>query len=199
MKINLLAAGVIAAALAMPIGAYAQQSEPPATSSHSQNMPSEGKLQQHWARRMRKLNLSGDQQQRIQSIIHQYAQSHPEGSPRGRGSMRELRQQVMGTLTSDQQNQLREMMRQHRGKSHAQGQTQGDYQQGAPGQYQQGMPDQQYPQYQQGGPPPQYQQGGPPPQYQQGGPPPQYQQGGPPPPDQQGGPPPQYQQGPPPA
>jgi len=187
MKINLMAAGIFAAALAMPIGVYAQQSGAQATRSQSQNMPSEGHLQQHWAHRMRSLNLSNDQQQRIQSIIHQYSQSHPEGSPRGHGAMRELRRQVMGTLTSDQQNQFRAM---HRGKNHRQGQMQGNYQQGAPDQYQQGMPDQRY---QQGGPP-QYQQGGPPPQYQQGGPPPQYQQG---PPQYQQGPPPQYQQGPP--
>jgi hypothetical protein len=174
-------------------------------------MPSEGRLQQHWARKMRKLNLSGDQQQRIQSMIHQYSQSHPEGTPRGHGAMRELRQQLMGTLTPDQQNQFRQMMHAHRGKNHQQRQMQGDYQQGTPDQYQQGAPDQryeqgpqQYPQYQQGpqqyqqGPPPQYQQGGPPPQYEQG-PPPQYQQGtqggydqGPPPEAQ-----PQYDQGPP--
>jgi Spy/CpxP family protein refolding chaperone len=206
MKINLLAAGIFAAALAMPIGVYAQQSGAQPTRSQSQNMPSEGHLQQHWARRMRSLNLSNDQQQRIQSIIHQYSQSHPEGSPRGHGAMRELRRQLMGTLTSDQQNQFRQA---HRGKNHRQGQMQGEYQQGAPDQYQQGMPDQRYqqeypqqyqqgpPQYQQGGPPPEYQQGGPPPQYQQGGPPPEYQQGGPPPQYPQGGPPPQYQQGPP--
>jgi hypothetical protein len=138
---------------------------------------------------MRHLNLSNDQQQRIQSIIHEYSQSHPEGSPRGHGAMRELRQQVMGALTPDQQNEFRQQMRAHRGKGHK-GQTQGEYQQGGPDQYQQGMPDQQYPQYQQG--PQQYQQGGPPQQYQQGAPPQQYQQG-PPPQYQQGGP-----QGPPP-
>jgi Spy/CpxP family protein refolding chaperone len=193
MKINLLAAGILAAALAMPIGVYAQQTAAPATRSHSQNMPSEGHLQQHWARRLRTLNLSNDQQQRIQSIIHEYSQSHPEGSPRGHGAMRELRRQLMGTLTGDQQNQFRQM---HRGRNHRQGQMQGGYQQGAPDQYQQGMPDQryqqQYPQqYQQGGPPPQYQQGGPPPQYQQG-PPGGYEQGAPP--DAQ-----PYDQGPPPA
>jgi hypothetical protein len=205
MKINLLAAGVLAAAVALPIGAYAQQSQPPATRAHSQNMPSEGRLQQHWARKMRNLNLSGDQQQRIQSLIHDYSQSHPEGTPRGHGAMRELRRQLMGTLTSDQQNQFRQMTRAHRGHRHGQGQMQGQneqgapgqYQQGAPDQYQQGMPDQRYqqqypqqyqpgPQYQQG--PDQYQQG-PPPQYQQQGPPPQYQQGAPP--DAQ----PQYDQG----
>ncbi|HLX26580.1 MAG TPA: hypothetical protein VKR05_06270, partial [Candidatus Cybelea sp.] len=171
MKINLLAAGVLAAAVAMPIGAFAQQAQPPATRSHSQSMPSEGRLQQHWAKRLHKLNLSNDQQQRMQSIIHDYSQSHPEGSPRGHGAMRELRQQLMGTLTPDQQNEFRQQMRAHRAKGHK-GQTQGEYQQGAPDQYQQGMPDQQYPQqYQQG--PQQYEQGGPPPQYQQGGPPPQ--------------------------
>jgi len=179
MKTNLIAAGAFALALVMPLGAYAQQGPPPASRAHSNTMPSEGKLQHRWAKRFGNLNLSGDQQQRIQSIIHQYAQSHPEGSPRDPQANRDLRRQIMAQLNTDQQNQYRQERRAMRGQMR---QRQGDMQQQGPDQqYQQGQYPQQAP-YQQQGPPPGYQQGPAPQQYQQG-PPPGYQQG-PPPPDQ---------------
>jgi Spy/CpxP family protein refolding chaperone len=179
MKINLLAVGALAVALLAPVGAYAQQGQPPAQ-GYGHGVPSEARLQQRWARRFRNLNLSGDQQQRIQSMIHDYSQQHPEGSQPDRGSSRAFRRQIMGQLTPDQRNAYQQQMRAHRAQMAARRGQQGapgQYQQGAPGQYQQG-PDQQGP-YQQGpyqqGPQGQYPQG----QYPQG----QYPQG-------------QYQQGP---
>jgi hypothetical protein len=211
MKIKLFVAGAFALALAMPLVAYAQQGPPASQGYGRSTVPSEAKLQHRWAKRFGNLNLSGDQQQRIQSLIHQYAQSHPEGSPRDPQANRDLRRQIMGQLNGDQQNQYRQEMRARRAQMRQhQGATQGDYQQGAPderdqqgppdqyqqgppGQYQQGPPGQ----YQQGPPPGQYQQGPPPGQYQQGPPPGQYQQGPPPGQYQQGPPPDQYQQGPP--
>jgi hypothetical protein len=179
MKINLLAASAFAAALALPLGVCAQQSQPPpAAQSYGHRTPSPAKLQHRWMKRLSKLNLSGDQQQRIQSILGQYSQAHPEGSPADRNANRELRRQLMGVLTSDQLNQYHDAMRARREQMQ---QRRGQMQQ-APGgqQYQQGRPDQQ--QYQQGPPDQQQYQQGPPDQQQ-------YQQG---PPDQQ-----QYQQGPP--
>ena len=77
-------------------------------------MPSQARIQHRWTKRLSNLNLSGDQQQRIQSMINQYSQTHPEGSPRDPGAARELRRQVMGVLTNDQQNQLRQQMRARR-------------------------------------------------------------------------------------
>ena len=166
MKITLLAAGAFALVLAMPLGVYAQQGPPPASQAYGRTMPSESKLQHRWAKRFGNLNLSGDQQQRIQSLIHQYSQAHPQGSPRDRDAERAQMQQ-------------RQMQGQGQGPGNP------GYQQGQPPQqYQQGPPDQQ-------GPPQQYQQGppdqqGPPPDQQ--GPPPDQQ----PPPQGQGppGPPP---------
>ncbi len=173
MKINLLAAGVFALALAMPLGAVAQQSQPPATQSYGHSTPSQAKLQHRWMKRLQGINLSGDQQQRIQSIIGQYSQAHPEGSPADRDASREMRRQVMGVLTSDQQNQYHEQMR----ARHAQMQQRRAQQQQSPN-GQQGAPDRQPPQDQQQP----YQQS----PDQQG--PPNGQQG--PPNDQSGGPPP---------
>jgi Spy/CpxP family protein refolding chaperone len=201
MKINLLAAGLFAAALVMPVGVYAQQSQPPAARSYDRGTPSQAKIQHRWMRRFGNLNLSNDQQQRVQSIINQYSQAHPQGSPRDPGANRDLRHQLMGVLSPDQQNQYREQMRARRAQMQqrrAQMQQNPDaqgYQQGAPDQrYQQGPPNQGPPQDQ--GPPPYQgapQDQGPPPY--QGGPqdqgPPPYQ-GAPPnqgPPQGQGPPP----------
>jgi Spy/CpxP family protein refolding chaperone len=174
MKINLLAAGIFALALAMPLGAVAQQSQPPAMQSSGHVTPSQAKLQHRWMKRLQGVNLSGDQQQRIQSIIGQYSQAHPEGSPSDRDASREMRRQVMGVLTTDQQNQYHEQMRARRAQMQ---QRRAQTQQQSPND-QQGSPDRQ-----------------PPPDQQQ-----PYQQS----PDQQGPPngqqgPPNGQQGPPPS
>jgi hypothetical protein len=186
MKINLLSAAAFVAALAMPLGASAQQGQTTGGSGHhATTTPSHAKLSHRWQKRLGSLNLSSDQQQRVQSLIDRYSQDHPEGSPRDPQASRELRKQIMGVMSSDQQNQYRQQMHNrhghHRGGSDQnQGGQQQQYQgnpqdQGGPQQYQGGQ--QQY----QGGPGPYQGQG--PPQGEQG--PPQGQQG---PPDQ--GPPP---------
>jgi Spy/CpxP family protein refolding chaperone len=197
MKINLLAAGVFVAALAMPLGVCAQQNQAPGAYAGNRATPSQAKMQHRWAKRFGSLNLSGDQQQRIQSLINQYSQSHPEGSPRDPGAARDFRRQLMGVLTPDQQTQFRQEQRARRAQmQQRRGQMQqqpGAYdqrnQQGDQGQqYQQGPPQDQ--RYQQG-PPGQQDQQGPPDQQYQEGPPPgqQYQQGPPPGQQDQQGPP----------
>jgi Spy/CpxP family protein refolding chaperone len=156
MKINLLAVGVLAAALAVPLGASAQQDQqyqgPP---QQRAGTPSPARLQHRWMKRLSHLNLSSDQQQRIQSMIQQYSQAHPEGSAPDPDGKRALRQQIMGVLSSDQQNQLHQEMQAHRAAMR---------QRDGQGQQNQGPPQDQQ------GPPPQDQQG-PPPQYPAGPPP----------------------------
>ena len=156
MKMNLLAVGALAAALAMPLGAYAQQNQQyPGPSQGRAGEPSHARLQQHWTRRLSRLNLSNDQQQRIQSMIDQYSQAHPEGSAVDPNAKRELRRQIMGVLSSDQQNQYKQERRAHRA---AMQQRDGQMQQGqqqyqGPQQQYQGPPPQQGPQQQYEGPP----------------------------------------------
>jgi hypothetical protein len=168
MKMNLLAAGAFAVALAMPLGVCAQQAQPQGAGAHHRNRtPNEATMQRRWANRTHDLNLSNDQQQRMQSLIDQYARAHPAGSPRDRDASRQLHQQLMGLMTSDQQNQYRQeqqarraAMRQRRAQMQGQGPNGQGYPQGPPAQqYQQGPPNQQY---QQGPPDQQYQQGPPP-------------------------------------
>lgn len=110
MKITFWAAGALAVALAMPLGAYAQQSQPQGVRAQH-TTPSQAKLQHRWMKRLGNLNLSSDQQQRIQSMIGQYSQAHPQGSPGDREASRDLRRQILSVLSSDQQNQYREQMR----------------------------------------------------------------------------------------
>ena len=170
MKTPLLAVCVFTAAMALPLATYAQQSQPPAARSHYRGTPSQAQLQHRWMRRFGNLNLSGDQQQRIQSLINQYSQTHPAGSPPDREANRELRRQMMGVLSSDQQNQFRQEMRQRREEMM---QRREQMQQGPNGQYPQGQPNGQYPQ---GPPNGQYPQGPPNGQYPQGPPGQQYPQ-----------------------
>ena len=105
MKIKLLTAGAFLAALAMPLSVCAQQSQYPYPSSQAPSQagttPSGERIHQRWMRRLGNLNLSGDQQQHIRSLIDQYSQSHPEGTPRDPGASRELRRQILGVLTGD--------------------------------------------------------------------------------------------------
>ncbi len=148
MKTNLLAVSALAAALAMPLGAYAQQVQQyPGPSQGQAGAPSHARLQHRWMRRLSHLNLSNDQQQRIQSMIDQYSQAHPEGSAVDPTAKRELRRQIMGVLSSDQQNQLQQQMRARRAAmQQRQGQMQQGQQQdqGPPQQPDQGPPQQQY-------------------------------------------------------
>jgi hypothetical protein len=195
MKINLLTVGALAVALAVPVSALAQQSQQPgAQTRHQHTTPSAAKIQHRWMKRFGHLNLSGDQQQRIQSMVDQYSQSHPAGSPVDRNATKELHRQIMGVLSSDQQGQYQQERQAHRAQMQRRGQGQGaNYQgqnpqqqpQGYQGQPDQGQPDQgqQYQGQPNQGPPEQ----GPPEQGppEQGPPPNQGPPQGQAPPDQQ--------------
>jgi len=88
-------------------------------------------------------------------MIDQYSQAHPEGSAVDPNAKRELRRQIMGVLSSDQQSQYKQERRAHRA---AMQQRDGQMQQGqqqyqGPQQQYQGPPPQQGPQQQYEGPP----------------------------------------------
>jgi hypothetical protein len=195
MKINLLTVGALAVALAAPVGASAQQAQagqqPGASTRHHHTTPSAAKIQHRWMKRFGHMNLSGDQQQRIQSMVEQYSQGHPAGSPIDRNASKELHRQIMGVLSSDQQNRYqqerqarRAQMQQRHGQSQGQGQGQGqgaNYQGQELQQQYQGQPNGgQYPQQQYQGQP----NGGQYPQQQFQGQPNQGPPGQGPPPDQ---------------
>lgn len=64
-------------------------------------------------RRFDALNLSADQKARIQTIMQQFRQAHPPGSPRDPQAMASLRDQIKAVLTPQQQQQLEQEMRDH--------------------------------------------------------------------------------------
>ncbi len=137
MKKALLTTGALAALLALPLTVNAQQQgQPQQTQAQAPTTPSESRMTRHWTKRFGSLNLSDQQRQQVQSYIHQYSQAHPEGSPRDQQATRALRQQIMGVLTTDQQNQYRQQRQQHRAQAQQQNQ------QGPPSSDQQAPPSQ---------------------------------------------------------
>jgi Spy/CpxP family protein refolding chaperone len=147
MRIRFFAlASALAIFPVLSLPALAQQSAPPAGQAQGSpaTTPSADKLQRRYARMFGKLNLTSQQQQQIQSYVATYAQAHPEGSPRDRQATKALRDQIMGSLTADQQAQFKQQMQALREQRQAGGQAQ---QPGAQnGQAPQGEPPQEPPQ-----------------------------------------------------
>jgi Spy/CpxP family protein refolding chaperone len=144
--------GVLAAVLALPLAVSAQQTQPPPPAqAQGPVTPNESVLQHRWARNLGGINLSSQQQQQIQSIVHQYSQAHPAGSPRDPQSARDMRRQIMGVLSPDQQNQFHQQMQERRQQMRQRREQQGG-QQGPPA-GQQPPPGQQPPDQQPANPP----------------------------------------------
>lgn len=105
-----------AAALLLPAAAIAQQAPPAPNASASPAEQWQGREhhQRGMMRMFRSLNLSEQQQTRIQQIMQQYRQAHPEGSAPDPEARRQLRTQLMNVLTPQQQAQLKQHMEQMR-------------------------------------------------------------------------------------
>jgi Spy/CpxP family protein refolding chaperone len=135
MKPSQLMVGVLAAVLALPLAVSAQQAQPPPPAqAQGPVTPNESVMQHRWAKRLGGVNLSSQQQQQIQSIVHQYSQAHPAGSPRDPQGARDMRRQIMGVLSPDQQNQFRQQMQERRAqmRQRREQMQQSDGQQGPP-------------------------------------------------------------------
>jgi Spy/CpxP family protein refolding chaperone len=65
-------------------------------------------------RMFRSLNLTQQQQSRIQQIVQQFRQSRPEGSRPDPQAREQMRSQIMNVLTPQQQAQLKQRMEQMR-------------------------------------------------------------------------------------
>jgi Spy/CpxP family protein refolding chaperone len=105
---------LLLAALALPLGVCAQQSDQPAQTP-PQPSASAGRSNMHIYRRWSKLlsgvNLTDQQHARIQQLLDQYSDAHPPGSPFDRQATRELRDQIFSVLTPDQQTQVKQQAR----------------------------------------------------------------------------------------
>lgn len=73
---------------------------------HARVAPTEQKLYDRTMRRLESLGLSPQRQQQIQSLIAQFSQTHPAGSPLDPDAMRALRQSIFAVLTPQQRDTL---------------------------------------------------------------------------------------------
>jgi len=137
---------------------YPQQQQPGAPAQRpgqNQTTPSAYQMQRQFGRQFQNLSITSQQQTQITSLINAYAQSHPEGSPRDRQAMKQLRQEILSTLTPAQLTQY-EQERAQLAAQRAERRAQRLQQQGqnSPQQQGQNAPQQGQPPQQQ--PPPQY-------------------------------------------
>lgn len=105
-----LIAGALAVALGLPLAACAQQA--PAA-------PSAARVRHHrmGMRMFKNLNLTQEQQSKIQTIMQQYRQAHPQGSTPDPAARKAMRDQIDAVLTPQQLDQLkaeRQKMRERR-------------------------------------------------------------------------------------
>ena len=108
MKLFALAA--LAAALSLPVAVSAQQAPAPPVMQGPAGTQATPKIYRRWSRLLNGVNLSNQQHSQIQTLLDQYAQAHPAGSQRVPGAGRQLRDQIFGILTPDQQTQVRQNM-----------------------------------------------------------------------------------------
>ena len=99
---NLLTTGALVALLAVPLVATAQQAPSPpgapAQGGHRHGMGMQ---------RFRNLNLTQQQQTQIESLMKQFHESHPAGSPPDRQAREQLHQQIDAILTPAQRATLK--------------------------------------------------------------------------------------------
>jgi len=130
---KLLALAALAAALSLPVAVSAQQAPAPPVMQQGQGGPqATPKIYRRWSRMLNGINLSNQQHDQIQNLLDQYAQQHPAGSQRVPGSARQLRDQIFGILTPEQQTQVRQNMQNMRAQ-HQQRHEQMQQQNPAPG------------------------------------------------------------------
>lgn len=107
------------AALALPLGALAQQAAPPAgANAPAQPGGRQGHHHRGMMRMLHNLNLTTQQQSEIKQIMDNFRQAHPMGSPPDRQAREQLRTQIMNVLTPAQQTQLKQEMQQMRERRH---------------------------------------------------------------------------------
>lgn len=107
-----LLSAALAAILCLPLAAYAQQSnQTNATPQSGAPARVNGRLYKRWSQFLSGVNLSDQQHTQIQTYLDQFAQAHPVGSPPDRQAAHALRDQIFSLLTPDQQNQVRQEIR----------------------------------------------------------------------------------------
>jgi Spy/CpxP family protein refolding chaperone len=113
MKIAMTAA--LLAAFCLPISVSAQAyPQQPVTQAPGGRGNSGEHAYKRWMKRLSSIGLSSQQQQQVQSVLGQYAQQHPAGSPRDPQGAHALRDQIYSILSPQQQAQLQANMQAQR-------------------------------------------------------------------------------------
>jgi Spy/CpxP family protein refolding chaperone len=119
---KLIVSAIAIAAFSIPVAGFAQQPPPeqpaqgqmqgqPPGNQRPRVTPSKSDVERFWNQRLGSLNLTNQQQQQVEGFITQYSQAHPEGSPMDRQAGKNLRDQIEGILTPNQQTQLHQEMK----------------------------------------------------------------------------------------
>ncbi len=109
-----LLSAALAAVLCLPLAAYAQQSDQTNGAAPQSSAPGphvNGRLYKRWSKFLSGINLNDQQHTQIQNFLDQFSQAHPVGSPPDRQAAHTLRDQIFSVLTPDQQNQVRQEIR----------------------------------------------------------------------------------------
>jgi Spy/CpxP family protein refolding chaperone len=111
---RIISAALIAAAIALPTAAFAQQQPMPQTGApavpgvHHRHGPG-------WQRMLKNLNLTSQQQQQVKDAIAQTRQANQNADPQTRrANNQKLRQTIEGILTPAQRAQLQQERQQFR-------------------------------------------------------------------------------------
>jgi Spy/CpxP family protein refolding chaperone len=105
----------LAAALFVPVAASAQQAPPAAQAQPQQAAPGAAPAHKHRAgirQALKQLNLTPDQRRQIAGIMKQTRLANQNADrPTRKANMKQMRAQIDGVLTADQQTQLRTTLR----------------------------------------------------------------------------------------
>ena len=115
-----LLAGLIFSILALTSASSAFAQMPPQAPMCGQNRPrvtpTQQKIYDRMMRRFGALGLSPQQQGQMQSLIGQFSQTHPAGSPLDTEAMHQLHRSILQVLTPQQFDTLRQENEQRRGQ-----------------------------------------------------------------------------------
>jgi Spy/CpxP family protein refolding chaperone len=102
---SLFLCAALALSFGAPLGAYAQQAPNVPASPPQDTM--QHRHGHGFMRMLHGVNLSDQQKTQIHQLMQQYRQAHPEGNQPDPQARKQLRDQVMGVLTPQQQAQVK--------------------------------------------------------------------------------------------
>lgn len=116
---RLLIGGLLACSLVVPIAGLAQVTPAPNTTSATPPPGYQGHHGQHgrfMEAMMKGITLNDQQKSQIQTLMQQFRQQHPKGSPRDPQAMKSFHDSLVNVLTPQQQTQFKQNMQDMRNR-----------------------------------------------------------------------------------